>query len=114
MNSTLTLVFEFSASYSQGDRVTGHNYILSATFDALEEPAEPAIRAAVEKELIQKIHSRDLGQHVDFLKGKALTDLSLLRTFWPRVSQACSPARLVRLCLERDRRTRWTLTAAPK
>ena len=107
---TLTKSYVFSASHSAGARVIAHNYRLEAVFDGVTESEEPAMDKKIQDGLIQKIHSRDLGQHVDFLKGKALGETSLLEVFWPLVAQLARPAALKSLSLERDARTRWTLT----
>ena len=111
MTSFLTKSYEFSASYSEVDKVVGHNYVLRATFETSGDDAGEALDKKIQDTLIKKIHSSDLGQHVDFLKNKKITDLTLLKTFWPLVAQAALPARLERLCLERDRTTQWALTA---
>ena len=111
MTSFLTKSYEFSASYSEADKVVGHNYVLRATFEACGDGTEETLDKKIQDALIKKIHSSDLGQHVDFLKNKQITDLSLLRSFWPLVAQAALPARLERLSLERDRTTQWALTA---
>ena len=107
---TLTKSYAFSASYSSGPRVIAHNYRLEATFDGLQEDAEPELDQKIQNTLIQKIHSRDLGKDVDFLRGKTLSDTILLGAFWPVLSQIVLPATLRSLTLERDARTRWTLT----
>ena len=108
---TLTKSYVFSASYSSGPRVIAHNYRLKASFDGLEEGAEPELDKKIQSVLIQKIHSHDLGQDVDFLRGRPLSDTSLLDAFWPLFTQIALPARLISLSLERDANTRWTLMA---
>ena len=111
MTATFTKIFEFSASHSAGARVIGRNYALEATFAAPDVETERGLEERIDRALIQKLHSRDLGQHVDFLKGRPLDDLSLLQSFWPVVAQAARPAELQVLALRRDRRTQWTLRA---
>ena len=101
MPATVTKNFEFSASLSQGKKVLGHNYILRATFEASDLSAENGLAEKIEKTLIEKVHSRDLGE---------TNDLALLKDFWGVVTQATRPAKLLSLCLERDRRTQWTFT----
>ncbi len=110
MKLTLTKAYEFSASYSSGKRVIAHNYRLIAIFENVAEFSETGLDSNVHSSLIQKIHSRDLGQDVDFLRDVVLSDVSLLKAFWPLVAEAIKPANLVSLSLERDRLTRWTLT----
>jgi hypothetical protein len=110
MKAKLSKAFEFSASYSCGKRVMAHNYRLEATWEDVSEQSEPDLDRKIQNALIQKIHSRDLGQDVDFLRGVVLTDVSLLEAFWPVISEAAKPAKLTTLSLERDARTRWTLT----
>ena len=111
MKATVTKIFEFSASHSQGGRVLGHNYVLRATFHAVEPSAENGLSEKIDNALIKKIHSRDLGE-VDFLKNTPPEDLPLLRSFWVVITQATRPAQLESLRLERDRRTQWTLASS--
>ena len=111
MITTVTKIFEFSASHAHADRVVGHNYTLRATFYAPDERTEAGLGEKIEVSLIQKLHSRDLGEHVDFLKGVPLNDPALLKAFWAVLEPAVLPAVLRSLSLERDRRTRWTLAA---
>ena len=112
MTATVTKTFEFSASHAHGDKVIGHNYTLRAVFQVSDEHAETGLSDKIEKCLIQKVHSRDLGQHVDFLKGAALNELALLKAFWAVIEPSVHPTVLHSLSLERDRRTLWTLTAS--
>lgn len=91
-----------------------HNYRLEAVFDGVAPAGEPALDARIQKELIQKIHSRDLGEDVDFLRGKALSDTVLLEIFWPLVAGLAHPACLAALTLESDARTRWTMRKGPQ
>ena len=110
MATSVTKTFEFSASYSRADKVIGHNYTMRATFLAAAEADEDGLTEKIQKTLIQKIHSKDLGEHVDFLKGVAIHERALLKSFWPIIVQAAKPVPLKKLSLERDRSTRWTLT----
>ena len=109
MKSTLTKSYEFSASYSSGNRVVAHNYRLEASFEDFSELLEPHLDQKIQNVLIQKIHSRDLGQDVDFLRGLSHSDISLLKAFWPLVAETAKPATLASLSLQRDARTRCTL-----
>ena len=111
MTATFTKVFEFSASHSAGAKVIGRNYALEATFAAPDADTERGLEEKIDRALIQKLHSRDLGQHVDLLKGRPLDELSLLQSFWTVVVEASRPAKLQTLALRRDRRTQWTLKA---
>ena len=112
MTVTFTKTFQFSASYAQYGKVLGHNYTLRATFRANDEKAEEGLTEKVESSLIQKLHSKDLGEHVDFLKGVALNDPAMLKAFWAVLEPAVRPAVLHSLSLERDRRTQWTIAAS--
>ena len=110
MAISLTRSYEFSASFAQAEKVSGHNYILKVTWAVEDDSAEKPLDEKVRTALIQKVHSKDLSMNVDFLKGLAITDLSLLKAFWPLIAQVSLPARLELLCLERDKRTQWALT----
>ncbi len=110
MRSTLTKSYEFSASYSSGSRVKAHNYRLVATFENIPESLGPELDLKIQNTVIQKVHSRDLGLDVDFLQGVSLSDVSLLKAFWPLIVDAAKPVPLTALSLECDRHTRWTLT----
>ncbi len=111
MTLLFTKQFPFSASYARGEKVLGRNFVLEAALEApADEEAETRFVETVERELVSKIESRDLGIHVDFLKGTSIDDRSLLAAFWPIVERAAAPARLRSLSLERDSRTRTTLS----
>ena len=114
MRHTFTKIFCFSASVESHGRVTGHNYKLSVTVDDLEESAEGRFEDAIQKSLIEKVHSRDLGTDVDFLKGQALSDKTLLEAFGGIIQKTVAPLRLRSLTLERDERTIRTLTFLPE
>ena len=114
MRHTFTKIFCFSASVESHGRVTGHNYKLGVTVDDLEESVESRFEAALQKSLIDKIHSRDLGADVDFLKGKDLNDKTLLEAFGGVIQKIIAPLSLRSLTLERDERTIRTLTFLPE
>lgn len=84
----------------------GHNYVLGVTTGELHEKEEAFLEKGVREALIQKVHSRDLGMQVKFLKGTDFSDPALLRAFWPVIRKAVKPIRLRALSLERDGRTR--------
>ena len=84
----------------------GHDYLLSVTTEALDENLETEIESKIQKVLIQKMDSRDLGLHVHFLKNIEITDTNLLKAFWKLVEPAIKPVRLKSMCLERDSRTK--------
>ena len=117
MRASVTKSFEFSASYSlptpagRSEKVLGHNYVLRATFQAEDASQEHGLDEKINQALIQKMHSRDFGLHVDFLKNVSPSDLSRLKVFWRIITEATRPTRLQSLCLERDRHTQWTLNA---
>lgn len=106
MTATLTKYFSFSASYSKGQKVTGHNYVLGVTTGELHEHEETFLERGVREALIQKVHSRDFGDHVEFLKGTDFSDHALLKAFWPVIQEAVKPIRLEALSLERDGKTK--------
>jgi hypothetical protein len=102
---TFTRTFDFSASFSRDGKIFGHNYTLSVTTDWLDEAAEARFDEKIRRSLISKMESRDLGLHVDFLKGAKLNDENLLAVFWPIVKREIDPLPLYRLSLRRDCRT---------
>ncbi len=104
----LTKSFAFSASFARGTRSIGVNFTLSVTVAELEESAEKDLEARVRKELISKLHTRDLSE-VDFLKGVTITDGALLRAFWARLSDPLKAYAPRRLALQRDAQTLTTL-----
>ncbi len=110
MNPVLwTKSFHFSASFVRDGRVYGHNFNLLVTLRHADGMDESAVEKTIEESLIQKIHSRDLSTHVDFLKNIPITDLNLLTAFDKIISSLISPLKLHSLALERDSRTRFTL-----
>ncbi|MGH7197475.1 MAG: hypothetical protein ACREH5_01880 [Candidatus Omnitrophota bacterium] len=102
---TFTKTFDFSASFSRNGKIYGHNYTLGITTDWMDEEAEALFEEKVLRSLIKKMESRDLGLHVDFLKGAKLNDENLLAIFWPILKKEMLPLRLHRLSLRRDNRT---------
>ena len=100
-----TKLFYFSASFSKNTEVHGHNYTLAVTLRFSGKLDEVLVEEAIEKALIQKIHSRDLGRDVDFLKNVKITDLNLLKVFSEIISREIRPIRIERLSLRRDPRT---------
>ena len=112
MTALLTKYFHFSASYSRGARVYGHNYRLGVTVDAMGREAEAELERRLRSELVEKLDSRDLGTDVGFLKGVEMSDEALLRVFWEIAAAQARPLKLHSLSLERDSRTRTTLAAA--
>ncbi|GEM_PF-1043193 len=105
MRLELTKHFPFSASYASGGKIYGHNYLLSVTLEIADERSESAIENRIDEELISKMHSKDLGLDVAFLKGVAITDAHLLTAFWPLIEKVVAPSTLVSLELRRDKRT---------
>ena len=106
-----TKIFHFSASFSKGTEVRGHNFTLAVTAEYAGGMDEAAAEKKIEDGLIRKIHSRDLSLHVDFLKNTEINDLNLLKAFLPIVSWEIAPLKLHSLALERDSRTRLELPA---
>jgi hypothetical protein len=85
--------------------VVGHNYVLGVTTRALSEADERIFEEKIEASLIHKLQSRDLGLHVEFLKGIEINDENLLRAFWKILGPQIRPNPLLSLSLKRDDRT---------
>ncbi len=113
MKVHLTKAFFFSASFSQNNRVVAHNYTLKITTDGLDERLEKELEAKVEGGLIKKLQSHDLGTDVDFLKGTSLEEESLLKVFWALIQKEIHPVPLRALSLEKDGRSKLTLSEGP-
>lgn len=112
MKITFTKRFYFSASFSNGGRVYGHNYTLGVTTDAMDENFEIEFEKKIEDSLIKKLQTRDLGLDVDFLKGAHINDANLLKIFWGILKKEIQPAPLYSLSLERDGRTQTVMSVA--
>ncbi len=110
MNEILTKFFHFSASHSRGGKVIGKNYILEISIRATSAEEELEFEGKVQSGLIGCLESRDLGLHVDFLKGLDLTDLNLLKAFWAKAQEAVPFAEILSLSLTRDAKTKTTLS----
>ena len=110
MKAVLTKVFHFSASYEKDHKIFASNYRLGVTTAALDESEEAVFEKKIQESLIQEIHSRDLSLHVDFLKGKRVTEHQLLQSFADRIKKEIAPWPLFSLSLERDERTKITLS----
>ena len=109
MDAELTKSFAFSASHRSGSRSIGANYLFSISLPALGETAEKELERLVQSELISKLHTRDLSDGVNFLKGVEMTDAGLLRAFWGLLSGPLAPHKPRRFALQRDSRTVTTL-----
>lgn len=109
MKTTVTKFFRFSASHSSGSRIFGKNYILEITLDAVSSDREDVLEEKVSESLIRKLESRDLGLHVDFLKGIEITDGNLLKTFWSVLQKTLPGFKIRSMTLQRDETTKTTL-----
>ncbi len=107
MRFSYTKSFRFSASYSDGLKIIGHNYRLDITTDPPGQESD--FEKRVQSALIAKIHTRDLSLHVDFLKNTPITDERLLEAFRGVLEKELAPLKIQALNLERDDRTRVTL-----
>jgi len=110
MKAVLTKVFLFSASYEKDHKIFASNYRLDVTTVTLDELGEADFEKKIQESLIQKIHSRDLGLHVDFLKGVTITETALLQIFSERIKKTIAPLPLFGLSLERDNLSKITLS----
>ena len=111
MKTTLTKYFRFSASYQDRHKITGHNYILGVTTQALSRDEELTLQAKVEEALIKKLDSKDFGLDVDFLKGVEISDQRLLEIFWGILEKTLLPKPLEVLSLQRNEATLVSLFA---
>lgn len=102
MGATLEICFPFSACFDDADGgLAAHNYTLRLLTEPLPRPDEKRLRERVEKELIGRVASRDLGRDVDFLRGKKLTESLVLSEFRAAVETLIAPRPMLRLALER-------------
>ncbi len=106
----LTKLFYFSASFSRKSEVHGYNYTLLVRVPFSEKTDENYIEKKIHDSIIQKIHSRDLGRDVDFLKKIKITELNLLRIFFKIIQREIKPNKLVELSLERGRGTFFSIS----
>lgn len=113
MSLRLTKFFNFSASYETKGRIIGHNYQLAITMEYLNEEDEVRVTQKIQHELIDKIHSRDFGTHVDFLKNKEITDAVLLEVFLKIIEKAVLPVKVLELSLKRDDRSVVSMEVRP-
>ena len=109
MKISLTKAFYFSASHSQGGKILGHNYTLGVTTRLADQDSERVLEEKVNGSIIQRVQSRDLGLHVDFLKGISISDQNLLEVFWKILDREMKPLALLKLTLARDERTQVTM-----
>lgn len=108
-NLCLRKSFDFSASYARDRKIISHNYRLVAEIQDLAPQDEKQFSQQMNERLISKVHSCDLGQDVDFLKGLPLDEKALLERFWPIVREISKPGSLSRLTLFTDDHTQWVL-----
>ena len=109
MLTRVTKKFHFSASYKSGERVLGHNYVLGVVTGALNDEEEAALDHKVRRVLIDRIDSRDLGLHVDFLKNIEINEWNILKSFWKLLEPEILPLTLSELFLEKDGRSQVAL-----
>ena len=114
MKVSLTKTFYFSASHSQAGKIFGHNYRLGVTTQVADQDSERVLEAKVNGSIIQRVQSRDLGLHVDFLKGISISDQNLLEVFWNILERKMKPLALLKLTLARDERTQVTMERIPR
>ena len=105
MKFTFTKYFCFSSSFSKGAQIFGHNYILGVTTDWLEEGDQRIFEKKINEALISKIHSHDLGLHVDYFKNVSIDDRAVLTVFSEIIRGEIAPLELRELTLERDQKT---------
>jgi len=113
MKILLTKIFYFSASHSQAGKIFGHNYALGVTTRVVDQDSERLLEEKVNGSLIRRIHSRDLGLHVDFLKEVAINDQNLLEVFWKILERDMRPLILLKLTLAKDERTQVAMEQMP-
>lgn len=111
MTALWTKRFPFSSSFSRNGRIYGRNFVLGVTLVFSDKMDEEAVVRKVETALIEKIHSRDLSMHVDFLKKVEISDMTLLKAFLRILKPVLRPAKIHSLYLESDSRTRLDLRA---
>ena len=109
MNILLTKTFHFSASHSKAGKVFGHNYTLGVTIQSADSDSERVLEEKVNAFIIHRVESRDLGLHVDFLKGIPISDQNILNIFWEILEREIKPLGLSRLTLARDERSQVTM-----
>ena len=105
MATELTKFFSFSACHTSSGKVLGRNYRFGITVEWVNQAQEERLIETVRRELISKVHTRDLGENVDFLKNISIDDASLLKEFKKRLSAALMGFNIKRLTLERDSET---------
>ena len=106
MRAELTKTFAFSACHTVAGKVLGRNYLLGISVEWEAETPEKKLSDVVHREIISKVHTRDLDENVDFLgKTAVLDDVSLLKAFWGRLSGPLSEFRVHKLTLQRDSQT---------
>ena len=107
MPAFLTKYFPFSASFSRGTKIHGHNYLLGVTVPYLGRSEEKTLEEKIHSAVITKVHSKDLGLHTDFFKDSPITEENMLKVFWKIIEREIAPVRLKELSLERDQKTKF-------
>ena len=97
-------------SDSKNDKIVGHNYILGVTIKILDGAEEQFLVKMIEDNIIQKIHSRDLGFDVDFFKNSSIGEPFMLERFQTLIENLIKPLSILSLSLERDSNTIFTLS----
>ena len=106
----LTKLFYFSSSFARGRKIHGHNFTLSVTVELSPKTDEPLLTERIQRAVIDPCHSRDLSTDVPFLKDLPITEHSLLEVFSRIIQKEIRPEKLVRLEIERDKTTVFSLS----
>src|SRR3989338_5709939 len=113
MRMELTKTFSFSACHTASGRILGRNYLLKIALEWLPEAREKILSDIVRREILSKVHTRDLGEDVFFLKRTEIDDASILKAFWQRLSGPLEDFQVKYLTLQRDSETSTTFWPEP-
>jgi hypothetical protein len=104
MGVELAKSFAFSASIRRGERALGRNYILTLFVAPLDEAREKELEAAMKRDLIDAVHTRDLSDLPDF-KDACVSDEALLRAIKKKLDRVLPQFSARRIELRLDGRS---------
>jgi hypothetical protein len=108
MGVELSKSFTFSASLRRGERALGRNYVLTLSVAPLDEAREKEFEAAVKRDLVDGLHTRDLSDLPDF-KDACASDEALLRAMKKKLDRVLSQFNARRIELRLDPRSVLTM-----
>lgn len=94
--------YVFSSSHDAAEGTYGHNYRLELKYHLSDDAAARAAETRIQKELIDRLHSRDLSGDRDLFGDRAtLDDRTIARAIARKARELAAPIQLISVALRR-------------